>query len=233
MVTPGIVRPNESPCSSLARFGPSTPKSVGPILLRQDQTETGCPTPASSEAIPHAANSEESANRWKSRVISNFRPSRWAVGTVLKPDGTIGTYAGGTLTLLGGQTTYIYLNSTLTLQSSTSAWPATQHTRLAVVTTNASTVTGITDSRVMLEPCLALALQLTGGTLVDAANVAVGTNTGTQIATNATQKLGFFGATPVVQQTLGANTATNSWTNTERNMLQLLYNAFRTLGLGS
>lgn len=37
-------------------------------------------------------------------------------------------------------------------------------------------------------------------TLPNAANIAVGTATGTQIATATTQKLGFFAATPVVQQ---------------------------------
>jgi len=38
-------------------------------------------------------------------------------------------------------------------------------------------------------------------TLADAANLIVGTSTGTQIGTSTSQKLGFFGATPVVQQT--------------------------------
>lgn len=40
-----------------------------------------------------------------------------------------------------------------------------------------------------------------GLTLTDAYNIVVGTTTGTQIATAPTQKIGFFGATPVVQQT--------------------------------
>jgi len=38
-------------------------------------------------------------------------------------------------------------------------------------------------------------------TLADAATIAVGTTTGTKIGTATTQKLGFFNATPVVQQT--------------------------------
>jgi hypothetical protein len=36
-------------------------------------------------------------------------------------------------------------------------------------------------------------------TLADAVNVAVGTTTGTRIGTATTQKLGFYGATPIVQ----------------------------------
>lgn len=36
----------------------------------------------------------------------------------------------------------------------------------------------------------------------DAANIAVGTATGTQIGTAASQKIGFWGVTPVVQQSL-------------------------------
>ena len=38
-------------------------------------------------------------------------------------------------------------------------------------------------------------------TLADAKNIVLGTTTGTQIGTGATQKIGFFGVTPVVQQT--------------------------------
>lgn len=43
-------------------------------------------------------------------------------------------------------------------------------------------------------------------TLTDGANVVVGTTTGTKIGTSATQKLGFWNASPVVQQTQGAIT---------------------------
>jgi len=37
--------------------------------------------------------------------------------------------------------------------------------------------------------------------IMDGRNIQVGTGTGTQIATETTQKLGFFGAAPVVQRT--------------------------------
>lgn len=42
-------------------------------------------------------------------------------------------------------------------------------------------------------------LPLAGGSMDDAANIATGTTTGSKLATNNTQKLGFWGATPVVQ----------------------------------
>jgi hypothetical protein len=48
-------------------------------------------------------------------------------------------------------------------------------------------------------------------TLADAANIAVGTTTGTKIGTATNQKLGFFNATPVVQPS--AYTATNATTD--------------------
>lgn len=65
-------------------------------------------------------------------------------------------------------------------------------------------------------------LPLEGGTLEDGANIAVGATTGTEIGTAASQKLGFFGATPVVQPadgnqadqgamtTVGSNTGTSA-----------------------
>lgn len=43
-------------------------------------------------------------------------------------------------------------------------------------------------------------LPLAGGTMTDGANIAVGTTTGTKIGTATNQKIGFFNATPVVQQ---------------------------------
>lgn len=63
-------------------------------------------------------------------------------------------------------------------------------------------------------------LSLAGGTLADAADIAVGTTTGSKIGTATAQKLGFWNATPVVQPasadqaalgavtTVGTNTGT-------------------------
>ncbi|QLF83533.1 minor tail protein [Gordonia phage RedWattleHog] len=52
-----------------------------------------------------------------------------------------------------------------------------------------------------LQGLLDAKLGLTGGTLSEGANLTFGTTTGTKIGTATTQKLGFFNATPVVQQT--------------------------------
>ena len=46
-------------------------------------------------------------------------------------------------------------------------------------------------------------------------------------------KIGFFGATPVVKQTLGGATAGASYTANEQGMLQRVYDAIRTYGLGT
>lgn len=43
------------------------------------------------------------------------------------------------------------------------------------------------------------ALRVVLGSLPDGANIALGSTTGTQIGTASTQKLGFFGATPIVR----------------------------------
>jgi hypothetical protein len=105
---------------------------------------------------------------------------------------------------------------------------------------------GTTDLRTALvnlglfAPGGATPLNLSGGalaagsaTIADGGNIVVGTITGTQIATSTTQKLGFYGATPVAQQTMGAMTAGNSYSSNEQTMLQTVWNLLRTLGLGS
>jgi hypothetical protein len=71
---------------------------------------------------------------------------------------------------------------------------------------------------------------LVGGTLTvaDANNIAVGTTTGTKIGTATTQKLGFFNATPVVQQAAVADATDAATAITQLNDLLA---AIRTLGL--
>lgn len=44
-------------------------------------------------------------------------------------------------------------------------------------------------------------------TLAEGANLATGTATGSQIATSASQKLGFYGTTPIVQRTSASQAA--------------------------
>ena len=67
----------------------------------------------------------------------------------------------------------------------------------------------------------------------DGVNITLGSTIGTQIGTAPGQKLGFFGKTPTTQPTMGAATAGATYTSNEQAMLQAVYNAVRTLGLGS
>jgi hypothetical protein len=74
-----------------------------------------------------------------------------------------------------------------------------------------------------------LTIGSTGGfTLADAQDIAVGTTTGTKIGTATTQKIGFFNATPVVQQAAVAD-ATDAASTQAR--LNDLLARLRTLGL--
>jgi hypothetical protein len=74
-----------------------------------------------------------------------------------------------------------------------------------------------------------LTFEAAGGlTIADANDIAVGTTTGTKIGTGTTQKLGFFNATPVVQQAAVAD-ATDAASTQAR--LNDLLGRLRTLGL--
>jgi len=148
-------------------------------------------------------------------------------GNYLKQDGTIGTYAGSTsTTLVASMTSYLYLDLTASgaLVVNTSGFPTTPHVRLATVVTGATTITSVADTRVAFAVI---------GSFADGVNFAFGSTTGTQIGTATTQKLGFFGKTPIVQPTMGSATATSSYGTNEQTMLQAAYNAVRALGLGS
>ena len=150
-----------------------------------------------------------------------------AAGNYLQQDGTIATYAGvSATTLTSSSTSYLYLDLTASgaLVVSTVGWPTTAHVRLATVATTSSTVSTIIDGRVAFNVI---------GSFVDGVNLTFGSTTGTQIGTATTQKLGFYGATPIVQPTMGAATASSSYTSVEQGMLQAVYNAVPALGLGS
>jgi hypothetical protein len=67
--------------------------------------------------------------------------------------------------------------------------------------------------------------------LTDGKNISTGTGSGLKLGTAANQKLGFFNATPVVQQTGGALTATATYSANEQAMLNKLWTALRNLGL--
>lgn len=126
-----------------------------------------------------------------------------AAGAYNKGDGTVGTFPGATsLTLAASRTSSLYLSGSGSLTVSTSGYPTTSHIRLATVVTGPSTITSISDDRVvcaMLGTGAAPYLPLAGGTMNDGANVALGTSKGTQLGTSSSQMLGFWGATPVIQ----------------------------------
>ncbi len=71
---------------------------------------------------------------------------RIAVGTYLKSNGTVGTYAGGSLTLAASATVYVWLTDAGAARSGT-AWPATPYLPLAQVQTGTGTITQIVDAR--------------------------------------------------------------------------------------
>lgn len=126
-----------------------------------------------------------------------------AAGRFRKLDGTIAVYSGSpALALVAGSTTYVYLDASGNLGTSSSGFPSTACVPLAVVTAGPSTISAITDSRVQCAvsgPASLPFLPLAGGPLDDGADLTVGTGSGTRIATSASQKLGFWNAAPVSQ----------------------------------
>jgi hypothetical protein len=150
-----------------------------------------------------------------------------AAGNYVKQDGTIVTYAGAASTAVtASATNYLYLDLTASgaLTVNTSGFPSTAHVRLAVVVAGGSAITSVTDARLPFVAC---------GSILDGTEWTLGSTDGLQIGTADTQKIGFFGKTPVVQQTMGSATATSSYGTNEQTMLQAVYNAVRALGLGS
>jgi hypothetical protein len=128
---------------------------------------------------------------------------RVAPGSYRRKDGTAGTFAGAaSFTLAASQSTSLFLSDDGVLLASTSGYPTTACVRLATVTTGPATVFILKDDRLVCgvvgtdaSPYLPLA----GGTLADGAGVAVGSAAGSRLGTASTQKLGFWGATPVVR----------------------------------
>jgi hypothetical protein len=149
-----------------------------------------------------------------------------APGWFTQPNGVTTQYAGNaSFAILASSTVVLYLDGTNSWTlASAAAYPTTPHIRLATVVTGTTSITSIADSRKCFVAC---------GAWADGMNITLGTATGTQIGTAATQKLGFFGKTPAVQPTMGAATAGTTYTTNEQTMLQAVYNAVRALGLGS
>jgi hypothetical protein len=94
------------------------------------------------------------------------------------------------------------------VHASASGWPAGNHLRLAVVVAGASTINDIADARLPWSVAgdrSATFLALAGGTMASGA-VVHATGGGVQVGGAATEKLGFWGATPIVRPA-GANQA--------------------------
>ena len=100
------------------------------------------------------------------------------------------TFSGSTLTLGVAGTA----GGALALKGSTSGTATLQTAAAAGAVT--VTLPAVTDTLAVLGANSFTATQ----TLADATDIVVGTTTGTKIATATTQKLGFYNATPVVQQ---------------------------------
>jgi hypothetical protein len=149
-----------------------------------------------------------------------------AAGTYIKQDGTIGAFTGtASQAIAASSTQVLYLDLTnsgaLVVAAS---YPTSPHVRLATVVAGAGTISSVTDNR----QCFNVV-----GSWADGVNIALGSTIGTQIGTAPAQKLGFFGKTPTIQPTMGAATAGATYTSNEQSMLQAVYNAVRSLGLGS
>jgi hypothetical protein len=147
-----------------------------------------------------------------------------AAGNYIQQDGTIGTYAGtASQVITASATKVLYLDLTasgaLTVAAS---YPTTAHVRLATVVAGSATITSITDNRQTFAVL---------GSFLDGVNFTFGSTTGTKIGTATTQKVGFYGATPVVQQTGGSATAGATYTTNEEGMINRMYTALRALGL--
>jgi hypothetical protein len=149
-----------------------------------------------------------------------------AAGTYIKQDGTTGAFAGTAsqaMTASSTQVLYLDLTNSGVLVVAAS-YPSTPHVRLATVVAGAGTITSVNDNR----QCFSVV-----GSWADGVNVTLGSTIGTQIGTAPGQRLGFFGKTPTTQPTMGAATAGSTYTSNEQSMLQAVYNAVRSLGLGS
>jgi len=121
-----------------------------------------------------------------------------AGGQFIDQSGAIQTYAGVTSqAIVSGTTATLYLDGTASwaLVASAASYPATPHLRMGTVAAGASTITSIADNRQPLT---------VAGSVQEGAAWTVGTVTGLKIGTATTQKLGLWGATPVVQPA-GAN----------------------------
>lgn len=126
---------------------------------------------------------------------------RIAAGAYLKANGTVGSYAGGSLALPANATSYIWLTDAGVLGSG-SAWPTTANLPLAQVQTGPSAVLQVADARIPYQSVGANTafVSKTGDTVSGALQVS-NPSTGTSVisADPVNALIGFFGATPSTQ----------------------------------
>jgi hypothetical protein len=150
-----------------------------------------------------------------------------ASGVYVEQNGSCGNFAGVSseaVTALSHSYVYVDVANSGNLGISTSGWPNTAHVRLALVVSSSTSILSIADERIAYGVI---------GSVADATNFSFGTIAGSQLGTAANQRLSFYGQVPTIQPTMGAATAGSTYSVNEQTMLQTVYNAMRTLGLGS
>jgi hypothetical protein len=119
---------------------------------------------------------------------STTRAVAVSAGSTRKSDGTLLSYAGGTVTLAASQTHLLWLDDAGALQHAGS-WPSAWHTRLAQVVTGTTTVTSVTDQRIPWQSAglnlNTVYLALAGGTLTGALTLAGAPTSSLHAATKA------------------------------------------------
>jgi hypothetical protein len=126
-----------------------------------------------------------------------------APGRYQKGDGSVGAFLGQPVLILEPSTTSsIYLDPSGDVVASTTGFPSTSHVPLATATTSEAGVLTVSDMRIR---CRVVGddslpfVPIAGGSLLDGANLTLGAGSGTQLGTSASQKLGFWGTTPIPQ----------------------------------
>jgi hypothetical protein len=126
-----------------------------------------------------------------------------AGGTFLNASGNTVNYSGSAGTLMiASSTTKLWLDDTGVLYTGSSYPSGTQFFPLATVISSTTAITSISDDRVIWRSyggSSAGYVGKAGDTLGDGSNFVLGTTSGSRIGTASTQKLAFYGATPIVQ----------------------------------
>jgi hypothetical protein len=119
--------------------------------------------------------------------------------TLIAPN--LGTPASGVATNLSGTAPLLTAGNVTTNANLTGAVVSSGNATLLGTFTSANLSGALSDETGTGAAVLATNPTLGGITMADATNIALNTTTGTKIGTATTQKLGFYNAAPVVQQT--------------------------------